>query len=259
VVPWGEAASRLAARRRDRRDASASERSRYALGVRPAIVIAAGVLFVTATAAFLLIRGGEQAVIDSADEPLEPFVESPRPPVAAQPPKALLAPMPTVVKRARPAAGRAALLHERNEAAREHRRLVAAYGAGTVSIADVEAAERLLLDARHRLGEIDAPTWHRARAVLLKRTVEWTQAGFESGMVSADDVDRARLALDLERMLAGDDNNYATKRDAFFVVTKERQRSRVEAGLVSPKDATEEVARLESEFPSADVARAADR
>ena len=137
--------------------------------------------------------------------------------------------------------------------------MVEFHAAGRVSMQDVEEAEMRLLDARRRLGELDRPTWHRARAVLIARAAERTHLLDEAGVLPAPELQRVRLALERERLLAGDDNAYATNRDAFLAATKDRNALRVAAGFASAKSLEEEYGRLESEFPTADVAKAQDR
>jgi hypothetical protein len=144
--------------------------------------------------------------------------------------------------------------------AREHRRRVGLYEVGRIEISEVEAAELLLLDARQRLGEIDRIAWHRARAVLLARTAERTRLGAEWGGVPFADVSRARLAVDLKWMLAGEPvADYDKRREELFVSAKAQQQSFVEVGLRPEKDAAAEIERLQAEFPTADVAKAGDR
>ena len=137
--------------------------------------------------------------------------------------------------------------------------MVQSHAAGRVSMQDVEEAEMRLLDARRRLGEIDGPMWHRARAVLIARAAERTHLLIEAGMLPAPELQRVRLALERERLLAGDDNAYAANRDAFLAARRDRNALQVAAGFASAKLLEEEYGRLESEFPTAEVAKAQDR
>jgi hypothetical protein len=149
--------------------------------------------------------------------------------------------------------------------------MVELYSAGRVTIQDVEDAEKRLLDGRHRLGEIDGPTWHRARAVLLAREmhrlravlvareVDHMQRMVDVGRLSRLDLDRVRLSLELEKLLAGDANSYTASRDAIFAALKERQAVMVEVGRETSEGVQAERKRLEAEFPPADVAKAQDR
>src|SRR5262245_24424579 len=124
-----------------------------------AIAVAGGV------AAFVALRDRQGE--SPPAEFLEPLAESPRPPVVAEPPRPVLEAHPAArpIAKAREArATRAALVEERNARAREHREAIARYEAGAVSMSEVEEAEMRLVDARHRLGELDGPAWHRARA-----------------------------------------------------------------------------------------------
>ena len=224
----------------------------------PALLVLVG-LVATGLVVFLGLREGPDDGTMFPDERLEPLVESPRPPVQAEPYRTTLQGRPSPGRKPVVEGERAALVRERNDLAREHRRVVVAYEAGVVSIQDVEEAEMRLLDARHRLGEIDGPTWHRGRAVLVARAVERTSLAVEAGVVPPADLERVRLALELERMFSGDADEYETRRGAFLAATKDRHRSLVEAGRASAKSLQEEYERLEEEFPPTDVAKARDR
>ena len=227
-------------------------RQKSALGVILAFVATAAVLI-------LLLRRGSDVSPPPGEEVLEPLVESPRPPVQAEAPRATLRGRPSPGPEAVPAGDRAALVRERNDLAREHRQAVERYQTGLATIQDVEQAEMRLFDARHRIGEIDGPAWHRARGVLLARDVERTHLMVEAGMVPPAELERARLSLELERMLTGDADTYAASRDRFLAATKDRNATMVAAGVTSEKTVQEEYERLEAEFPPADVAKARDR
>jgi hypothetical protein len=226
---------------------------RVGLALAAVAVVAGVVLFATR-------RTSDDA---PPDEALEPLAESPRPPVTATPPEPKLAaappPTPTAVAKKAARVERAALVEERNARAREHRESIARYEAGVVSITDVEQAEARLLDARHRLGELDGPAWHRARAVLAEREAERAKLRFEAGVTPAGDEERARLALELERLLAGDPNTYDVSRQRFLESTKARNTALSEAGFAAPKTLEEEFARLAEQFPDPETAKARDR
>ena len=142
-------------------------------------------------------------------------------------------------------------LKQRNDLAREHRDTIALYAEGRVSMQDVEAVELKLLDARYRLGEMDAPTWHRARGVLRARDVERTNLAVDAGMVPASDLALAKLALEREKFLAGDENEYASERAAVLAGLKIHQAALVEAGRLSEEAAHDELERIEATFPAA--------
>jgi len=183
-------------------------------------------------------------------EILEPLATPPRPPVLVEPARQVVRVQQGATQEVASLAPRPIQVKERNDLAREHRDLIAMYAEGRVSMQDVEAVELKLLDARHRLGEMDSPTWHRARAVLRARDVERTNLAVDAGMVPAGDLAVARLALELEKFLAGDENEYAADRAAVLAGLKLRQAALIEAGRLSEEAAQEELKHAEVTFPS---------
>jgi hypothetical protein len=191
-----------------------------------------------------------------ASEALEPLVASPRPPVAGEAAEPFLRSDPGPAEAPRPEAGsRAALLEERNARARDHRDAVTRFEMGAVSIREVEVAEMRLLDARVRLQEIDVATWRRSRIVLLERDLERARRAHDAGSVAAAAVETAALAVERERLLAGDLNEYAARRRTFFEATKEWHVKLVAAGVAAEKTLAEDYRRLEAEYPAAEDLR----
>ena len=179
---------------------------------------------------------------DGSPEPevLEPLATSPRPPVSEEKAGPYLA--PKGVDPARPTGStRRERLAARNERARGHREAVERFEAGMISIRDVEAAEMALLDARQALGEIDAKQWHGARVILVERDAERVQALVDAGMAPTSDGAKAQMAVEKEKYLAGQSQDYAAKREAFL-----------EAGVVSVASVEEELEALREQFPPAD-------
>ena len=201
-----------------------------------------------AAAAFVLLRSGEErGTAPARVDDLEPIVETPRPPVAAER-VAVLHGRPSP-RSAQPPGDRATVRARRNDLARAHRDLVRAYEAGLTSLRDVEQAEGELLDARHDVGELCDAAWHRGRAVLLERDAERFDLAVGAGLVPALDAERAHLRLERERFLAGGPSAYVAKRDAFLRGLREQGEARVAAGLVAETAAREEREAAEAAFP----------
>jgi hypothetical protein len=218
--------------------------------VRQGTVLAViGIVLAGAGMAMVLLR--ERTAPEEAPpaDGLVEIVESPRPPVAEERAAPLLRGRPPEKAAEPKKEDRASLLAARNEAAREHRKKVEAYEQGLVSIQEVEEAELRLLEARHRLGEIDDPTWHRGREVLFERAADRTHLAVEAGIASAIEEMEARLSLERERLLAGEANAYAEQRAAFFETLKQRQSALLEAGRATKVSLDDELAKWEAEFP----------
>jgi hypothetical protein len=194
----------------------------------------------------------------NSGEGLEPVVESPRPPIEADTPMPILRGFAPPTSAPVGGVARSVLLAERNARAREHREAVVLYEAGREPIRDVEEAETRLLDARHRLGEIDGPTWHRARAALIARDAERARLLVEAGRLLSSEASEISLSLEMERMLAGDANDYGPSREAFFATLTDRHLRLAEAGLASATALQNEFKQMEARFPLPDAAKAQD-
>lgn len=218
---------------------------------RRATLATCGVVLVASAAAWWVVDARSRSG-SSAPEPevLEPLATSPRPPIAEEKVAPLLAPMG--VDPSRPTGStRRERLAARNERAREHRAAVERYEAGMIPIRDVEAAEMALFDARKALGEIDAKEWHRGRVVLLERDAARAQVHADAGVAPTSDAAKARMAVEKEKYLAGQPQDYVAKREEFLTSAAGQLHNRVEAGVVSVTSAEEELKDLREQFPPA--------
>ncbi|MDJ0523064.1 MAG: hypothetical protein QNJ90_13425 [Planctomycetota bacterium] len=209
--------------------------------------LAPAVLFVVAVVALVWLAWPGQKPI-----PLVEVLDGPRPPVSAD-------------GRTRPLVlrgltelfpgGGNVLRRERNELAERHRKAVASWRAGKLSLREVEGLEQMLWVARHKVGELPEQEMHARLAELFGREARRLEILAEKGMAGEHDLALARLYTARERHLAGmqiedaKGRDYATMREQFLTGTERRNRLLLESGMGSKEHMELEWEALQKDFP----------